>query len=56
MSLSDEDRARLEQVSAVELGFPHESLRRPMTMQSLTGGGASGADLVIAATHEARDQ
>jgi len=27
-------------VRAIELGFPHEFLRRPMTMQSLTGGGA----------------
>jgi len=46
VSLSDEDCARLEAVSTIELGSPHDFLRRPMTVQSLTGGGApSGADL-----------
>jgi hypothetical protein len=40
VSLDNEDRARLEQVSAIELGFSHEFLRPPMTIQSLTGGGA----------------
>jgi aryl-alcohol dehydrogenase-like predicted oxidoreductase len=29
VSLSDEDRERLEAVSAIELGFPHDLLRRP---------------------------
>jgi hypothetical protein len=39
VSLSDEDRERLEEVSAIELGFPHDLPRRPMTVQALTGGG-----------------
>jgi hypothetical protein len=39
VSLSDEDRERLEVVSAIELGFPHDLLRRPMTVHALTGGG-----------------
>lgn len=40
VTFSDEHRARLDQVSAIELGFPHDLLRKPMIVQSLTGGGA----------------
>lgn len=36
--LSDAQRARLDDVSGVEAGFPHEFLARPMTRQVLTGG------------------
>ena len=38
VALSDEQRARIESVSAIELGFPHDLLRRPMIVQSVTGG------------------
>lgn len=36
--LSDEQRARLDAASAVEEGFPHAFLARPLTRQVLTGG------------------
>jgi hypothetical protein len=36
--LSAEHRARLDTVSAITLGFPHDLLRRPVIMQSLTRG------------------
>ena len=35
---SDEHRARLEQASLIELGVPHDFLRRPMTVQAITDG------------------
>jgi aryl-alcohol dehydrogenase-like predicted oxidoreductase len=38
VTLTDEQRARLEQVSAIELGFPHDFLKKPMIVQSLSGG------------------
>jgi aryl-alcohol dehydrogenase-like predicted oxidoreductase len=31
VEFSDQDVAELEQVSAIELGFPHDFLNRPMT-------------------------
>jgi aryl-alcohol dehydrogenase-like predicted oxidoreductase len=40
VSIDDEQRARLERVSAVALGFPHELLRMPTIIQSITGGTA----------------
>lgn len=40
VSLSDEDRERLEQASAIEFGFLHDFLRRPMIIQALTSGSA----------------
>ena len=40
VTLSDEQRARLEKASEIELGFPHDFLRKPMIIQSQTGGGA----------------
>jgi hypothetical protein len=39
VTLSDEQRVRLEQVSAIALGFPHDMLNQPMIVQSLSGGG-----------------
>ncbi|MGC4943960.1 aldo/keto reductase [Kribbella sp. DT2] len=39
VELTDQDVQELEEVSAIELGFPHEFLRRPMT-QSVTRGTA----------------
>lgn len=38
VAFSDEQRARLEAASAIELGFPHEMVHRPMTQQVMTGG------------------
>jgi len=38
VSLSESQRERLEKVSAITLGFPHDLLRRPLIVQSLTGG------------------
>ena len=38
VSLSEQQRGRLEQVSAIALGFPHDLLRQPLIVQSLTGG------------------
>jgi hypothetical protein len=38
VSLSEGHVARLEQASAIELGFPHDMLRRPLTVQLLAGG------------------
>ena len=38
VSFSDEQRARLERVSAISLGFPHELLRMPAILQSISGG------------------
>ena len=35
--LLDEQRTRLEEASAVELGFPHDFLARPMTQNVLRG-------------------
>jgi aryl-alcohol dehydrogenase-like predicted oxidoreductase len=40
VTLSAEQRARLDQVSCIELGFPHDFARMPMIVQSLTGGGS----------------
>ena len=40
VTLSDEQRSRLEKASEFELGFPHDFLRKPMIIQSQTGGGA----------------
>jgi aryl-alcohol dehydrogenase-like predicted oxidoreductase len=36
--LGEEQQARLEAASAIELGFPHDLLRRPMMVQAITGG------------------
>jgi aryl-alcohol dehydrogenase-like predicted oxidoreductase len=38
VELSDEHRAKLDAVSAIDLGFPHDMLSNPMTMEVLTGG------------------
>lgn len=38
LSLSEEHMARLEAASPIELGFPHDILRRPMTRNMITGG------------------
>jgi aryl-alcohol dehydrogenase-like predicted oxidoreductase len=38
VSLSDPQRERLSKVSAIALGFPHDLLLRPMSVQSVTGG------------------
>jgi aryl-alcohol dehydrogenase-like predicted oxidoreductase len=38
LDLPDEHRARLDEASAVELGFPHDFLARPMTQNVMTGG------------------
>jgi aryl-alcohol dehydrogenase-like predicted oxidoreductase len=38
VSFSDEQRARLDEASAVDLGFPHEFLQSPMTRQVLLAG------------------
>jgi len=38
LSLSQEHMARLEAASAIELGFPHDILRRPMSSNMITGG------------------
>ena len=38
VSLSEEQMARLDAVSAIELGFPHDMLRRQMTQDAITGG------------------
>jgi hypothetical protein len=35
--LGEDDIARLEQASAIELGFPHEFLARPMTRNVMSG-------------------
>lgn len=35
---TDEQRARLEAASAIELGFPHDFLARPMTRNVMLGG------------------
>jgi aryl-alcohol dehydrogenase-like predicted oxidoreductase len=40
VSFTDEQRARLEQVSAITLGFPHDMLRQPSIAQSIGGGAA----------------
>lgn len=37
VSLSDEQRAHLDAVSAIELGFPHDFLKRPMVRQVMFG-------------------
>jgi aryl-alcohol dehydrogenase-like predicted oxidoreductase len=36
--LTEEQRARLEAVSAIELGFPHDFLARPLTRSVMFGG------------------
>lgn len=36
--LDEEHRQRLEQISSIDLGFPHEFLARPMTQAIMTGG------------------
>ncbi|WP_246683626.1 aldo/keto reductase [Labrys sp. KNU-23] len=38
VSFSDEQRSRLEAASAIELGFPHDFLNRPMTRNVMFGG------------------
>ena len=38
VALTDDQRARLDAVSAVDLGFPHDMLRRPMTRGVVFGG------------------
>ena len=38
--LSDAQIARLDEASAIALGFPHDLLRQPMIVQSMTGGTA----------------
>ena len=38
LDLPQEQRARLEEASAVELGFPHDFLARPMVQNVLRGG------------------
>ena len=40
VELSDNQWARLEQASAISLGFPHEMLRSQMVLQVMTGGTA----------------
>jgi aryl-alcohol dehydrogenase-like predicted oxidoreductase len=35
---SPDQRVRLDKASAIELGFPHDMLKRPMVQQVLTGG------------------
>ena len=42
LRLSDSQRAHLEQVSAITLGFPHDLLRQPMVVQFTTGGAPLG--------------
>src|SRR5919108_6394734 len=37
VALSDEQWARLDEVSAIELGFPHDFMQRPMTRATLLG-------------------
>jgi len=38
VSLSDSQREGLDNVSAIALGFPHDLLLRPMSVQAVTGG------------------
>lgn len=38
LSLNEEQVARLEKVSAVALGFPHDLLRLPTIVQAIAGG------------------
>jgi hypothetical protein len=38
VSLDAEQRASLDRVSAITLGFPHELLRLPTIIQAITGG------------------
>jgi hypothetical protein len=38
LDLPEEQRALLDQASAVELGFPHDFAARPMTQNVLRGG------------------
>ena len=38
VDLADEQRARLEQASAVDLGFPHDFLARPLTQNVMLAG------------------
>ncbi|WP_245443245.1 aldo/keto reductase [Labrys okinawensis] len=38
VTFSDEQRARLEAASAIELGFPHDFLNRPLTRNVMFGG------------------
>jgi aryl-alcohol dehydrogenase-like predicted oxidoreductase len=38
LELPEEQRARLEEASAVELGFPHDFAARPMTQNVMRGG------------------
>ncbi|HJW45735.1 MAG TPA: aldo/keto reductase [Lysobacter sp.] len=40
VELSDDQWMRLEQSSAISLGFPHEMLRSPMMLRVMTGGTA----------------
>jgi len=40
VSIDDEQRARLEKVSAITLGFPHDLLRMPTVARSISGGTA----------------
>lgn len=38
VSLTDDQRARLDAISAIEMGFPHDFLRRPMVRTVVFGG------------------
>ena len=38
VTFSDEQRSRLEAASAIELGFPHDFLNRPLTRNVMFGG------------------
>jgi aryl-alcohol dehydrogenase-like predicted oxidoreductase len=38
VDIPEEHRARLEEASAVELGFPHDFLARPLTRNNMSGG------------------
>lgn len=37
VSLTDDQRARLDEVSATEPGFPHDFLKRPMVRSAIFG-------------------
>ena len=38
VELTESHRARLEEASAIDLGFPHDFLKRPMVQQVVFGG------------------
>lgn len=43
VSFTEEQRARLDRASAIEPGFPHDFLERPLVRQVMTGGAAIAA-------------